>query len=279
MASIPEAVEESDSEQSSELEQEEAKQLQAALKRGEELKQVSEKIRRRKVQSAKAGELEGEETKSMPGKFEPINNTKAGELECEETKSMPGKSEHTVDVSGLELKATKADDARVRVEMWDTELGNVMGVGESEALRQSAEAIRIFCLRWWRRRVTRSFFCWLHQKPEHQGAGLDDMAHVVEQAQVNAPEQPEQDCRWAPLGRAVHCCWWSGRDAQHHKDLRSAREVVEQSSRASWFEWADGSTPVHWKCTGDGKLRHRAPTPTRIFGMVWTMVGTVCTYH
>lgn len=66
-----------------------------------------------------------------------------------------------------ELKATKADDARVRVEEWDCELGKVMGVGEGEVLTQAAEVIRVFCLRWWRRRVTRSFFCWLHQKPEY----------------------------------------------------------------------------------------------------------------
>jgi hypothetical protein len=31
--------------------------------------------------------------------------------------------------------------------------------------------------------------------------------------------------------------------------------------------------------TGDGKLRHGAPAPTRIFGMAWTMVGTVCACH
>jgi hypothetical protein len=31
--------------------------------------------------------------------------------------------------------------------------------------------------------------------------------------------------------------------------------------------------------TGDGKLRHGAPTPTRIFGIAWTMVGVVCACH
>jgi hypothetical protein len=53
--------------------------------------------------------------------------------------------------------------------------------------------------------------------------------------------------RWAPLGRAVYCDWWSEQDARHYKDLRSARDVVERSTRATWFEWTDGSTPVHWR--------------------------------
>jgi hypothetical protein len=145
------------------------------------------------------------------------------------------------------LKATKSDDARVRVEMWDNELGKVMGVEEGEALTQAAETIRVFCLRWWRRRVTRSFFCWLHQTKEYQGVGLDDMAYVVEKVQLNTPGEQERIYRWSPLGRAVYCDWWSERDARHFKDLRSAQEVVERSTRATWFEWSDGSTPVHWR--------------------------------
>jgi hypothetical protein len=111
-------------------------------------------------------------------------------------------------------------------------------------LTQAAEAIRVFCLRWWRRRVTRSFFCWLHQKPEYQGVGLDDMSHVVEKIQVNTPGERERIYRWARLGRAVYCDWWSERDARHYKDLNAAREVAERSSRATWFEWTDGSASL-----------------------------------
>jgi hypothetical protein len=73
------------------------------------------------------------------------------------------------------------------------------------------------------------------------------MSHVVEKVQVTTPGEKEKVYHWAPLGRAVYCDWWSERDARHFKDLKSARDVVEQSSRATWFEWTDGSTPVHWK--------------------------------
>jgi hypothetical protein len=250
LTSIPEDAEESVSEQSVESEREEAQPLHAALK------EVSG--------SECLGELEQEEATHLHAAPKRAENTQGkDEIGRREVKSADGdKSEHavvekgeitradsksTVAADGLELKATKADDARVRVEMWDSELGNVMGIGESEELTQAAEAIRVFCLRWWRRRVTRSFFCWLHQKADYQGVGLDDMSHVVELVQLNTPGQPEKNYRWAQLGRAVCCDWWSERDARHYKDLRSAREAVERSSRATWFEWTDGSTPVHWK--------------------------------
>ena len=73
------------------------------------------------------------------------------------------------------------------------------------------------------------------------------MAHVLEHAQVNTPGKPTREYRWAILGRAVYCDWWSEPDARHYKDLRAARDVVDRSSKPSWFEWSDGSTPAHWK--------------------------------
>jgi hypothetical protein len=110
-------------------------------------------------------------------------------LELDEKKMAPQlNAKESIDSTALELKAMKADDARVRVEMWDSELGKVMGVGEGEALTQAADVIRLFCLRWWRRRVTGSFFCWLHQTIEYQGVGLDDMPYEVETVQSNTPE-------------------------------------------------------------------------------------------
>jgi hypothetical protein len=55
----------------------------------------------------------------------------------------------------------------------------VMQAGEGKELTQAAEAIRLFYLRWWWWRVTKSFFCRLDQTPEYQGVGLDDLAYVI----------------------------------------------------------------------------------------------------
>jgi hypothetical protein len=75
------------------------------------------------------------------------------------------------------------------VEIWDSELGEVMQAGEGEELTQAAEAIGIFCLSWWRRCFIRSFFCWLHQTPEYQGVGLDNLSRMVKKVQENTPGQ------------------------------------------------------------------------------------------
>jgi hypothetical protein len=107
------------------------------------------------------------------------------------------------------LKATKADDAQVRVEMWNKELEEAMQVGEGEKLAQVVDAIRGLCLGWWRHRLFQSFFCWLYQTPEYQGVGLNDMSHVVDKVQENTPGLGERIYCSAPLGRAVYCDWWS----------------------------------------------------------------------
>ena len=148
------------------------------------------------------------------------------------------KTTSSINSNALELKVTKADNTRVRVEMWDNELGKVMGVEEGESLAKAARVIRTFCLRWWGRRVTRSF-----------SVGRTRPKSVREQDQTTW-RVLQSRCRmhwWAVVGRAVCCDWWSARDARHYEDLHWAKEAVERSTRASWFEWLDGLTPAHWR--------------------------------
>jgi hypothetical protein len=276
LASIPEASDESSEESDSNMEDlhaqvtglelQERDQLRAAMRRGarqsadqstcETPKRVEKESNRDELNKLKKNQESADQSTcgitqrvEKESNRDELNKLKKNQVEldtldaleaCAQAETSRGK---VVD----ELKATKADDARVRVEEWDSELAKVTGVGEGEELTQAAEVIRVFCLRWWRRRLTRSFFCWLHQKPKYQGVGLDDMSHVVEIIQANTPGEQEKIYRWAPLGRAVYCDWWSERDARHFKDLKAAREVAERSSRATWFEWTDGSAPVHWR--------------------------------
>ena len=228
LASIPEEHSDSDSKNLANLEQEKAIESESKSKRAGR-DQGRDNIGRKRIKST---ECDPEECK-IQDTSEDVSQTT--EVLTED------------DAIALGLKATKSDDARVQVEQWDKELGGVMNVDEGEKLTRAAVVIRVFCLRWWKRRLTQSFFCWLHQKSDYQRVGLDDMAHVIEQVQVNTPGTLPKEYRWASMGRAVYCDWWSSRDARHYKDLRAARAVVERSSRASWFEWEDGSTPVHWK--------------------------------
>jgi hypothetical protein len=98
--------------------------------------------------------------------------------------------ENSIETNPLHLKAMKADDVRVQVEKWDHGLAAMMGVGEGKQWAQAAETIQTFCFRRWRRRLGRSFLCWLHQKTDYQGVGLDDMSRIVERVQVSMVKTP-----------------------------------------------------------------------------------------
>jgi hypothetical protein len=125
-------------------------------------------------------------------------------------------------------KATKADDAAAAVEEWDERLVEGLGLELNEKRARAAGVLRAWRLRCWKRRQTRGFFSWLHQRPEYQAVGLDSMDYVVGLAQLYNPqsgdqeEDPSPQYRWAIQGRAVYCAWWEDRDARHYKDFERA---------------------------------------------------------
>jgi hypothetical protein len=150
-------------------------------------------------------------------------------------------------------KATMADDAAVAVEEWDERLVQGLGLELNEKRAIAAGVLRDWRLRCWKRRQTRGFFSWLHQRPEYQAVGLDSMDYVVGLAQLYNPqsgdqeEDPSPQYRWAIQGQAVYCAWWEDRDARHYKDFERARDAIGRFSNNDWWEWTDGSAPAHWK--------------------------------
>jgi hypothetical protein len=147
-------------------------------------------------------------------------------------------------------KATKADDAAVNVHRWNQRLSEVMEVPHTEKLDKAARVLREFGLTWFRRRLTQSYFGWLHHRPNFQRCGIS-VEEVVELEQCGNPQEdgspPSDQYRWTGRGRAMYCDWWTHRDARHWKEFGTARDVLRRMSRATWWEWHDGSRPVHWK--------------------------------
>jgi hypothetical protein len=90
-------------------------------------------------------------------------------------------------------KATKADDAAVAVEEWDERLVEGLGLELNEKRARAAGVLRACRLRCWKRRQTRGFFSWLHQRPEYQAVGLDSMDYVVGLAQLYNPQSGDQE--------------------------------------------------------------------------------------
>jgi hypothetical protein len=149
-----------------------------------------------------------------------------------------------------DVKATKADDAAVRVEDWDRRLCRVMSLDYSTKVISAAVTLRKCCLGWYRRKVTQSYFWWLHHSPKFQQCGVG-MGHVVELDQCCNPQDDEAPAtdlyRWAEMGRPLYCDWWSKRFNRHRKEFASARDVIRRFGDASWWDWDGGSRPVHWK--------------------------------
>jgi hypothetical protein len=45
----------------------------------------------------------------------------------------------------------------------------------------------------------------------------------------------------------MYCDWWTYHDARHKKEFKMARDALQCMSKVAWWEWKDGSRPVHWK--------------------------------
>jgi hypothetical protein len=175
-------------------------------------------------------------------------------------------------------KATKSNDAEVNVSNWDEELVKELVVALTEEAENAAVALRNWFLRCWKRRQTRSFFSWLHQRKEYQGVGLDSMDYVVGIAQLYNPQSGEDEepsgCHyhWAERSRAVYCAWWEDRDWRHYKDLERARDTLTRTSNSTWWEWLDGSAPSHRKWPGwyQAVIRDGLPVWFREAPKPWT---------
>jgi hypothetical protein len=71
------------------------------------------------------------------------------------------------------VKATKADDAEVKIVKWNVQLAYGLGLKNSPKIAtRAAEVRRSFCLRWYKRRLTQSYFRWLHHSENSNNAEL-----------------------------------------------------------------------------------------------------------
>ncbi len=65
-----------------------------------------------------------------------------------------------------DAKATKSDDAEVKIEKWDARLAKRLEVPNTPDVARAAVVLRNFCLKWQKRRLTQAYLCWLHQTKE-----------------------------------------------------------------------------------------------------------------
>lgn len=156
-----------------------------------------------------------------------------------------GAADDSLSEDEVDVKATKGDDAEVDVKKWNRRLCKKGGYVLTPEVRRAVEVLRNWLHRLHVRRTTRSFFGWLHQLPNYQPCGVG-MSTVVEPALVKN-EEGSVVYDWTNLGRAIYVDWFSSRTRRHSKDLGAGRDAIQRIAKASWWEWCDGSRPLHWK--------------------------------
>jgi hypothetical protein len=110
--------------------------------------------------------------------------------------------------------ATKADDAEVPTELWDS---RILPQATSEQRCKNLTPLRNFFLRWWRKNVRCSFLTWFWQQYRNCVVG-----HTLNLKRIFRTKRAYRD-------------WVAGKDC------------IRRCSLASWWEWDAGSRPLHWR--------------------------------
>ena len=143
-----------------------------------------------------------------------------------------------------EKKATKADDAAVPVEIWNERYlqGTKWKEEDLEKVEKALDVMRGFLLRVWRRRVLRSFSCWMRNK------GTTQFKEEGENRSIGITPGPKVSHKWREEGgRQIYGEWRSKYWNKHGLDLESAADSIRRASEASWWDWDGGSRPFHWR--------------------------------
>jgi hypothetical protein len=148
-------------------------------------------------------------------------------------------------------KAIKADDAVVPEFLWEEHLlqdcPTPWVVVERTRLQQGIVLLRTRMLKWWKRRVARSFLAWL--KREYPALKEAETYHVaVVRYDGNRYVWTSGNGETGNLeGVRGYKQWWKERMLLANADLRPGADAVRRAAESSWWNWNDGSRPFHWR--------------------------------
>jgi hypothetical protein len=143
-------------------------------------------------------------------------------------------------------KATKLDDAEVKVRKWNTRLARKLGRKLTAEMERGMDVLRGFFLRRHKRRMTQSFFGWLHSQPKYKPCGIGLNLVVGLSGVVNPQDAaPGPVYAWTEIGRAICVDWWRDQFKTLRKNLLAGRDALERLSNTTWWDWEDRSRPHH----------------------------------
>lgn len=169
--------------------------------------------------------------------------------------------ELVVDSEDRTAKATKADDAEVPEYLWDDRLLQVLNCEKTDARLKAMGIFRCMLLRWWKRRVTKSYTDW------SVGRRVQAKNHVKAHRLVTL-EKEKGVYTWTAKGRKQYKSARNQVRTEERKSNDAARDTIRRSSNSTWWEWTVGSTPFFWRWPGWYMEKIRDGTPPCFKGVV-----------
>ena len=148
-------------------------------------------------------------------------------------------------VKKQDSKATIADDARVKVEMWNGYLSSATGWDTStDKVKNALDVIRDFGLRWWKRKLTGGFARWsTTRQPKWRQKGNGLRSSLV----AGKSGAHGRTYHWDKEGLASYRKWWRWRHRAQRRNREAGLDAISRAANSSWFGWDDGSAPFFWR--------------------------------
>jgi hypothetical protein len=224
-----------------------------------------------KVEALSPGSKQGHD--ANPGSEEESNNTHSKLSDTEPVEAPPSEGRTTrgelkaasylgaipddkmldaIDREKRERKATKADDAEVPVALWEEHLINDGSFGRTMAdlpsMRPLMSACRFLMLRWWKRKVTTSLCKWIRKtNPYLENICQWDHVRLNSAAHTWKDGRKKDKYEWLSDGRRKWFDWIRCLKNTCPKDVDSGGDAVARAAESTWWEWAAGSRPFHWR--------------------------------
>eukprot|EP00978_Attheya_sp_CCMP212_P006384 scaffold14451_cov47-Attheya_sp.AAC.1 len=157
-----------------------------------------------------------------------------------------------IDREKRERKATKSDDAEVPVYLWEEHLIDDGEFGwtteDLPRLRPLIEACKTMMLRWWKRKVTSSFFKWvIKTNPDLELTKPQSVVKYSGSAFQWKDGTTSPRYKWFTSGKQLWFDNWRIWQQMCPRDIEAGVDAIARAARTTWWEWKDGSRYFHWR--------------------------------
>jgi hypothetical protein len=151
-----------------------------------------------------------------------------------------------------ERKATKSDDADVPVYLWEEHLieDGIFGrtLADLPSMRPMMDALRVLMMMKWKKKVTSSLFSWIRKENPYL-QNICQWRHVTLSSGSHTWKDGshKEKYEWQTDGEHKWLDWIKCLKDTCPKDIDAGGDAVSRAAESTWWEWADGSRPFHWR--------------------------------